>query len=88
LARIKPGRGLRIVGDLAKSLGGRMGHTFGTTSTSFVLDFPLTQREQHANRAVVARHARTGRRLKAMPSLLSAPVGDEQANPSTVHPQL
>ena len=74
LARIKPGRGLRIVGDLAKSLGGRMGHTFGTTSTSFVLDFPLTQREQHANRAVVARRPRTSRRLKAMPSLPSAPV--------------
>ena len=88
LARIKPGRGLRIVGDLAKSLGGRMGYTFGTTSTSFVLDFPLTQRERHANRAVVARRARTGRRLKARPSLLSAPVGDQQPNPPTVHPQL
>ena len=74
LARIKPGRGLRIVGELAKSLGGRMGHTFGTTSTSFVLDFPLTQREQHANRAVVARRPRTGRRLKTMPPLPSAPV--------------
>ena len=88
LARIKPGRGLRIVGDLAKSLGGRMGHTFGTTSTSFVLDFPLTQREQHANRAVVARRPRTGRRLKAMPSLPSAPVAGERANPLTVQPQL
>ena len=64
LARIKPGRGLRIVGDLAKSLGGRMGRTFGATSTSFVLDFPLTQREQHANRAFVARRPRTGRRCE------------------------
>jgi two-component sensor histidine kinase len=45
LGRIKPGRGLRIVGDLAKSLGGRMDHTFGTTSTSFAL-FP-----SHAARA-------------------------------------
>ena len=65
LGRIKPGRGLRIVGDLAKSLGGRMGHTFGTTSTSFALDFPLTQREQHANRAIVSRRPRTSRRLHA-----------------------
>jgi two-component sensor histidine kinase len=87
LARIKPGRGLRIVGDLAKSLGGRMGHTFGTTSTSFALDFPLTQREQHANRAVVARRQRTGRRLKTMAPQPSLPVADDRANPGTVQPQ-
>jgi two-component sensor histidine kinase len=79
LARIKPGRGLRIVGDLAKSLGGRMGHTFGTTSTSFALDFPLTQREQHANRAVAARRPRTSRRLRAMPAVSAA---GESANPT------
>ena len=88
LARIKPGRGLRIVGDLAKSLGGRMAHTFGATSTSFVLDFPLTQREQHANRAIVARRPRTGRRLKTMPPQPSPPVAGERANPLTVQPQL
>jgi two-component sensor histidine kinase len=88
LGRIKPGRGLRIVGDLAKSLGGRMGHTFGTTSTSFALDFPLTQREQHANRAVVARRPRTGRRLKTMAPQPSVPVADDRANPLTVQPQL
>ena len=87
LGRIKPGRGLRIVGELAKSLGGRMGSSFGTTSTSFVLDFPLTQREQHANRTVVARRLRTSRRLKAMP-LPSAPVAGERANPMTAQPQL
>jgi two-component sensor histidine kinase len=88
LGRIKPGRGLRIVGDLAKSLGGRMVRTFGPTSTSFVLDFPLTQRELHANRAVVARRPRTGRRSKAMPSLPSAPIVGERATPLTVQPQL
>jgi two-component sensor histidine kinase len=66
LGRIKPGRGLRIVGELAKSLGGRMAHTFGTTWTSFALDFPLTQREQHANRAIAARRPRTRRRLRPM----------------------
>ena len=85
--RIKPGRGLRIVGELAKSLGGRMGHTFGATWTSFALDFPLTQREQHANRTVVARRLRTSRRLKAMP-LPSAPVASERANPIVAQPQL
>jgi two-component sensor histidine kinase len=88
LGRIKPGRGLRIVGELAKSLGGRMGSSFGTASTSFVLDFPLTQREQHANRAVVARRSRSSRRLRTMPALHSEPVADERANPITAQPQL
>jgi two-component sensor histidine kinase len=87
-ARIKPGRGLRIVGDLVKGMGGRMGHTFGTTSTSFVLDFPLTQREQHANRAVAARRPRTGRRLKTMPPQPSLPVAGVPANPLAAQPQL
>lgn len=86
LTRIKPGRGLRIVGELAESLGGRMGHTFGTEWTSFVLEFPLTQREQHANRAV--RRPRTRRRLKAVPAPLSAPAVGERANPLTLQPQL
>jgi two-component sensor histidine kinase len=45
LGRIKPGRGLRIVGELAKSLGGRMGHTFGTTWTSFPGDAARAARE-------------------------------------------
>jgi two-component sensor histidine kinase len=88
LGRIKPGRGLRIVGELAKSLGGRIGHTFGTTSTSFALDFPLTQREQHANRAVVARRPRTGRRLRTMAPVPSPSTAGERANPITVQPQL
>jgi two-component sensor histidine kinase len=88
LGRIKPGRGLRIVGDLAKSLGGRMGHTFGTTSTSFALDFPLTQREQHANRAVVARRPRTGRRLRTMSPVPSLSAVGERADAITVQPEL
>jgi two-component sensor histidine kinase len=88
LGRIKPGRGLRIVSELARSLGGRMAHTFGTASTSFALDFPLTQREQRANRAVIARRSRISRRLKAMPMLPSAPVGGERANPIAAQPQL
>jgi len=88
LGSIKPGRGLRIVGELAKSLGGRMGHTFGTTWTSFALDFPLTLHEQHANRAVAARRPRTGRRLRTMPLVPSVSAAGEQANPITVQSQL
>jgi two-component sensor histidine kinase len=88
LGRIKPGRGLRIVGDLAKSLGGRIDHTFGTTWTSFALDFSLTQREQRANRAIAARRPRTGRRSKTVPPLPSVPVAGERANPITIQPQL
>jgi two-component sensor histidine kinase len=88
LGRIKPGRGLRIVGELAKSLGGRMGHTFSTTRTSFALDFPLTEPEQHANRAIAARRPRTGRRLKTMEQLPSAPIAAVQANSVGDQPQL
>jgi two-component sensor histidine kinase len=88
LGRIKPGRGLRIVGDLAKSLGGPFNHTFGTTWTSFTLDFPLTQREQRANRAIVARRPRAGRRLKAMSPLACMAATGEPRNPTTIQPQL
>jgi anti-sigma regulatory factor (Ser/Thr protein kinase) len=88
LARIKLGRGLRIIGDLARSLGGQIGHTFGTTSTSFAMDFPLTQREQRANRAVVSRRVRTGSRLKTLPPLPSAPAKGERADPVAVQRQL
>jgi two-component sensor histidine kinase len=77
LGRIKPGRGLRIVGDLAKSLGGRIDHTFGPVWTAFSLDFPLTPREQRANQALAARRPRNRRRLKAMPSQPSVLVVTE-----------
>ena len=86
LGRIKPGRGLRIVGELAKSLGGRIDHAFGTTWNSFALDFPLTQREQRANRTVAARRPRTSRRLKATPSLPLARrgrAGESDRRPTT-----
>jgi two-component sensor histidine kinase len=88
LGRIKLGRGLRIVGELASSLGGRIDRTSGTIWNSFSLNFPLTQREQRANRAVAGRRPRTGRRSKAMPSLPSAPIVGERATPLTVQPQL
>jgi two-component sensor histidine kinase len=88
LGRIKLGRGLRIVGELASSLGGRIDRTAGPIWNSFSLDFPLTQREQHANRTVAGRRPRTGRRSKTMPSLPSAPIVGERATPLTVQPQL
>jgi hypothetical protein len=74
LGRIKLGRGLRIVGDLAKSLSGQIDHGFGTKWTSFSLAFPLTLREQRANRAIASRRARTARRLKTAPPLPSSPA--------------
>lgn len=65
---LRAGRGLRIVSDLVKSLGGRIRHRFGPQSTSFVLVFPLTHRELQANRAVATRRARTARRQAMRPS--------------------
>jgi two-component sensor histidine kinase len=88
LGRIRLGRGLRIVGELANSLGGRIDRTSGTTWNSFSLDFPLTQGEQRANRVVAARRPRTGRRPKTMTPLPSAPANGERANPGAVAPQL
>ena len=79
LGRIKPGRGLRIVGDLVASLGGRIDRTSGASRNSFALDFPLTQRERQANRVVAARRPRTGRRrLETMPPP-RLPVAGERA---------
>jgi two-component sensor histidine kinase len=88
LGRIRLGRGLRIVGDLASSLGGRIDRTSGTAWNSFSLDFPLTQDEQRANRVVAARRPRTGRRLRAMAASPSGSAADERVNPTIVQPQL
>ena len=87
LGAIKLGRGLRIVGELARSLGARgIDHTFGTTWTSFAMDFPLTQREQHANRAIAARRPRRARRSKTVPALPSVTVPGERATCIAVRP--
>ena len=86
LGRIKVGHGLQIVADLAKSLGGRIRHTSGTRWTSFALDFPLTQREQRASRALASRRPRTTRRLKTLPALQSVPVAGKQAKAVAVQP--
>jgi two-component sensor histidine kinase len=45
----KPGRGLRILIDLSRSLGGRIHHSIGGERCHFALDFPLTEHEQRAN---------------------------------------
>jgi two-component sensor histidine kinase len=87
LGRIKPGRGLQIVGDLAASLGGRIDRTAGASRNSFALDFPLTQREGQANRAVAARRPRTGRRSKTMPPRY-APMAGDRMNAIAVQPEL
>lgn len=54
-ARVRPVRGLKIVGELAKSLGGRIGHCAAATGTSFALVIPLTERELQANNAAAER---------------------------------
>jgi two-component sensor histidine kinase len=87
LGRIRVGRGLRIVGELASSLGGRLDRTSGPAWNSFSLDFPMTQREQRASRVVAARRPRTGRR-KTMPTARRVPAAGERANPLTVRSHL
>jgi hypothetical protein len=88
VGRIMPGRGLRIVSDLALSLGGRVDRASGPAWNSFSLDFPLTQREQLASRAVAGRRPKTDRRLKPRPAPLRLPVGGERLEAIAVRPEL
>jgi two-component sensor histidine kinase len=67
--RLKPARGLGIVRDLIKSLGGRLEYGFGPEYSSFLLVFLLTERERRANRAVASRRTRRRRRLETISSL-------------------
>lgn len=67
--RLKPAEGLQIVRDLTKSLGGRVEYGFGAQFSSFLLVFPLTERERRANRVVATRRAPGARQRKAMPPL-------------------
>jgi two-component sensor histidine kinase len=48
-------RGLRIVADLARGLGGRIEHDVGPGFRSVVLSFPLSDRERKANCAIDSR---------------------------------
>lgn len=45
-----PARGLKIIGDLAKSLDGQIDHSLGVKESSFMLALPFIGREQKANR--------------------------------------
>jgi two-component sensor histidine kinase len=67
-ARLKPGRGLQIVSNLAKSLGGRLEYGFGEQFSSFLLVFPVTERELRANRAVAVRRSKGARQRKVAPA--------------------
>jgi two-component sensor histidine kinase len=88
VGRIKPGRGLRILGELASSLGGRIDRTSGPTWNSFSLDFPLAQPERRASRTVTARRPRADRRLKPLPRPLRLPLASERVEAMTVRPEL
>jgi two-component sensor histidine kinase len=68
-ARLKPARGLQTVSDLARSLGGRIEYGFGAQFSSFLLVFPLTERERRANRVVASRNAKATLQSKAMAPL-------------------
>jgi two-component sensor histidine kinase len=68
--RLRPARGLGLVRDLIKSLGGRLEYGFGPEYSSFLLVFVLTERERRANRAVASRRDRTPHRqtIRSIPS--------------------
>jgi two-component sensor histidine kinase len=57
MARARPARGLRIAHNLARSLGGRIGHWFDDEGTSFVVTFPFTERELQEIRTPGSRYA-------------------------------
>ena len=86
--RIRPGRGLRILGELASSLGGRIDRASGTTWNSFSLDFPLAQPERRANRMVTARRPRADRRSKPLPRPLRLPLACERLEAIADRPKL
>ena len=57
----KPGRGLRILVDLTRSLGGRMHHSIGGAEGGyFALDLPFTEHEQRANQETAGGARSTG----------------------------
>jgi two-component sensor histidine kinase len=59
-------RGFRISNDLARDLSGRIERGFGTESTSVILSFPLTEREQQANWTMAMRQMRAPRPTEAV----------------------
>jgi two-component sensor histidine kinase len=57
MARARPVRDFRIAHNLARSLGGRVGHWFDDGGTSFVVIFPFTERELQEIRTPGSRYA-------------------------------
>ena len=57
MARASPVRDFRIAHNLARSLGGRIGHWFDDEGTSFVVTFPFTERELQEIRTPGSRYA-------------------------------
>jgi two-component sensor histidine kinase len=60
-AGARPGGGLKIIGDLAKSLGGQVDHSFGANGSLFTLALPFVGKEQQANRSRAAYHIESKR---------------------------
>jgi two-component sensor histidine kinase len=85
--RLKPARGLGLVRDLIRSLGGRLEYGFGPEYSSFLLVFVLTQRERRANRAAASRRARTPRRPKIR-SIPNQTATTQLADPAGTPPHL
>jgi two-component sensor histidine kinase len=79
--RLKPARGLGLVRDLIRSLGGRLEYGFGPECSSFLLVFVLTERERRANRAVATRRARRPRR-QTIRSISSQAATGQFLNPA------
>jgi len=72
-------RGLRIVGDLARTLGGRIEHGVGAGSRSVVLSFPPNERERQANCAIASARMRPSCKEG---TTASAVVGEVRTNSS------
>ena len=65
LARaVRPGQGLKIIGELVKNLGVQVNRSFGANGSSFSLAMPFIGREQQANRS-----RRLGRHIKIDPTV-------------------
>ena len=87
-SRLKPERGLGLVRDLIKSLGGRLKYGFGPEYSSFPLVFVLTERERRANRVVASRRARMPRRPKTIRSIPNQTATAQLPNPAGTPPHL
>lgn len=75
--RLRSGRGLKMVSDLARGLGGRIEYGFGPQFSSFLVVFPLGARELRANRVVARRRLHSLRQAvppRMRPRSARAPV--------------